>query len=187
VRISAYDPKQTSRAFLGFRFLSERAAQWLELRTGSALLAQQPREFGRGGISALANEANILEMAHKVAAKIKDIPVADRRDLLSGSFAENVALDDPSHAFSLIVINEVAHWIPFVRHSLSKLMSRRGDRAGTLIRWKCIAAFPGLVSANEQAARESQDAPGGLPRGTGTNRKPAGERRSDAECDGDLA
>ena len=72
------------RAFLGFRSLSERAAQWLDLRTGSALLAQQPREFGRRGISALANEANILEMAHKVAAKIKDIPVADRRDLLSG-------------------------------------------------------------------------------------------------------
>ena len=82
--MSAFDPKQTSRAFLGFRFLSERAAQWLDLRTGSALLAQQPREFGRRGISALANEANILEMAHKVAAKIKDIPVADRRDLLSG-------------------------------------------------------------------------------------------------------
>jgi hypothetical protein len=73
-------------------------------------LAQQPRKFGRGRISALANQAGILKMPHKTAAKIKDIPVADRGDLLPGSFAKNLAVNDPGDAFSLIIIDEVAHW-----------------------------------------------------------------------------
>jgi hypothetical protein len=140
---------------LGFRFLSERAAQWLELRTGSALLAQQPREFGRGGISALANEANILEMAHKVAAKIKDIPVADGRDFLSGSFADDVALDDPSHAFSLIVINEVAHWIPFVRHSLVQADESASRSGGHADRVEMYCGFS-EIGFRQKAAHEFQ-------------------------------
>jgi hypothetical protein len=63
-------------------------------------LAQQPREFRWGGISFLTNQAIILKMAYEVAVKIKDLPVADGRDLPAICFAENLVVDDPSHALS---------------------------------------------------------------------------------------
>ena len=72
--MSAFDPKQTSRAFLGFRFLSERAAQWLDLRTGSALLAQQPREFGRRGSPPLRTKPTFWRWPTRLPLKSKIFP-----------------------------------------------------------------------------------------------------------------
>jgi methionine synthase II (cobalamin-independent) len=66
-------------------------------RLASAIvLDQQPREFGWGGISAFANQARVLKMPYEAAIKIEDISIVDRGYLLYGSFAENLAADDPS-------------------------------------------------------------------------------------------
>jgi hypothetical protein len=51
-----------------------------------------------------------LKVANEGASKIKDIPLADRCDLLAGSFTENVAVNDPRYAFSLIVLDKIGHW-----------------------------------------------------------------------------